>query len=299
MTDNTMSASAGWRMKVALGTLVLSLLTVAWFLIAALGTKFGLWSWQFGLGTMTFNWGPKLAMLAVGVSLIAQVIALIQAPRKQPFIIALAATLIAAMLMFRLMGMSAQAAALPPLHDIQTDWDNPVSFSETLMAARTEDGALNSVEPAPKINLPSEGSKARWPEMHDRLVSVVQEEAEGNAEGARAVYPALAPVYFSGAPIEVANQVENLIRKKGWTLVTPAPASIDDGEVFQIEATATSGWFGFKDDVAIRVQPVEGALKVDMRSVSRVGLSDLGANSKRVAGFMNELRDRGDGRLAP
>ncbi|MCY4344125.1 MAG: DUF1499 domain-containing protein, partial [Gammaproteobacteria bacterium] len=56
-----------------------------------------------------------------------------------------------------------------------------------------------------------------------------------------------------------------------------------------IEATATTFWFGFKDDVAIRVQPhAEGAL-VDVRSVSRVGIGDLGANADRIGEILRRL----------
>ena len=135
--------------------------------------------------------------------------------------------------------------------------------------------------------------------MEGRLVSEVQEEAEAKPAGKATVYPALDTLYFTSSPSELAALIESQVKKSGWDLITPAPAEPNSGEAFQIEATATSGWFGFKDDVAIRVQPVEGALKVDMRSTSRVGLSDIGANSKRIAAFMGELADRGDGRKTP
>ena len=136
MSDAIETPTAGWRMKVAIFALCAAIFTVLWFAVAAVGTKFGWWSWQVGLGQMTIGTGPKIALAALAVSIVAQVIALIKAPRKQAFIIALGATLIAAFTMFRLAGMGAQAAALPPLHDIQTDWADPIQFSETLMAAR-------------------------------------------------------------------------------------------------------------------------------------------------------------------
>ena len=52
---------AGWRMKVAIFALAVSIFTVLWFAIAALGTKFGLWPWQVGLGQMTIGIGPGIA----------------------------------------------------------------------------------------------------------------------------------------------------------------------------------------------------------------------------------------------
>ncbi|MEM6653302.1 MAG: hypothetical protein AAF582_11930, partial [Pseudomonadota bacterium] len=101
MNEAVDAPKAGWRMKVAIFALAVSIFTVLWFAVAALGTKFGFWPWQVGLGQMTIGVGPGIAMLALGLSIIAQVIALIKAPRKQAFILALAATLIAAFCMFR------------------------------------------------------------------------------------------------------------------------------------------------------------------------------------------------------
>lgn len=299
MTEAIDNQSAGWRMKVAIFALCIAIFAVLWFMTAALGTKFGLWSWQVGLGQMTFIYGPIIAFAAVISALVAQIVALIKAPRKQPFIIALAATLIAAMLLFRLMGMGAQAAALPPIHDIQTDWTDPIQFSETVMAARAADGAMNTVEDAPVIDLPAPSLQERWPGMHQRLVSEVQEEAEATEASKDMVYPTLQPLYFDGTPQDLVGLAEDLMADRGWEIVTTIPETGDIGDSIQIEATATSGWFGFKDDVAVRIRTEAGITRVDMRSTSRVGLSDLGANAKRVYGLMMELQDKADGRANP
>ncbi|MDJ0922680.1 MAG: DUF1499 domain-containing protein [Henriciella sp.] len=296
MNETTAPQSAGWRMKVAIFALCASIFAVLWFMVAALGTKWGFWPWQVGLGQMTIGLGPQIAMLAVALSVIAQIIALIKAPRVQPFIIALAATLISAMCLFRLAGLGGQAAALPPIHDVQTDWADPIRYSSAIMQAREADGETNPVLDAPTV---PDYAEERWPGTAGRLVSELQEEAEAKEGGKDTVLPAMQPFYFSQPPNEVAALAINLIDRRGWTLVTEPGTASDLGTELQVEATAVSGWFGFKDDVAIRIRPVEGATRVDMRSTSRVGLSDLGANSKRVAGFMNELQDRGDGRPAP
>ena len=144
-----------------------------------------------------------------------------------------------------------------------------------------------------------EGIEARWPGMGGMLVSTAQEKAELEKSGKGTVLPNIEPLYFDQPPAELAAVAQRIIEKKGWDIVTPAPANGDTGEEILIEATATSGWYGFKDDVAIRIRPVEGATRIDMRSISRVGLSDLGANSTRVYGVMMELQDRADGRTAP
>lgn len=296
MSDAIDTPKAGWRMKVAIFALCVSIFTVLWFAVAALGTKFGFWPWQVGLGQMTIGIGPGIALFALGLSLVAQVIALIKAPRKQAFILALGATLIAAFCMFRLAGLGAQANSLPPLHDIQTDWSDPIAFSESLMAARAADGETNPVLAAPTV---PDYAEARWPGTAGRLVSEVQEEAEAKEAGKGTVYPTLEPIYFSQSPDEVATITERIMRKRGWKIVSPAPVDGNAVSEVQLEGTETSGWFGFKDDIAVRIRPVDGATRVDIRSTSRVGLSDLGANSARVYSLMVELEDRADGRRAP
>lgn len=294
MSEAVDTPKAGWRMKVAVFALCASIFTVLWFAVAALGSKWGWWPWQVGLGQMTIGTGPMIAMIALGLSLIAQVIALIKAPRTQPFILALAATLIAAFCLMRLMGMGAQASSLPPLHDIQTNWDDPVQFSEAIMTARAEQGDTNPVLDAPTV---PDYAEARWPGTAGRLVSEIQEEAEAKEGGKGTVYPTLETLYFDQSPADIAAAAERIMDRRGWDIAFAGETGVA-GDL-QVDATATSGWFGFKDDIAVRVRSVNGVTAVDIRSTSRVGLSDLGANSTRVYGMMVELEDRADGRRTP
>ncbi len=76
------------------------------------------------------------------------------------------------------------------------------------------------------------------------------------------------------------------VKARGWTVVT------DDVQSGSIEATVSSFWFDFKDDVMIRVMPEGEGSRIDVRSISRVGLSDLGANSKRVSDLLTEIQTR-------
>jgi len=69
----------------------------------------------------------------------------------------------------------------------------------------------------------------------------------------------------------------------GWDIVA------QDASAGTLEATATTALFGFKDDVSIRLSADAGATKVDMRSVSRVGVSDLGANAARIEAYFAAL----------
>jgi uncharacterized protein (DUF1499 family) len=63
----------------------------------------------------------------------------------------------------------------------------------------------------------------------------------------------------------------------------------EDKAAGMIEATATTFWFGFKDDVVLRIRPTANGSIVDVRSVSRVGQSDLGANAKRIRAILRGI----------
>jgi len=70
----------------------------------------------------------------------------------------------------------------------------------------------------------------------------------------------------------------------GWEIVA------SDASAGRIEATATTAWFGFKDDVVVRVRPEAAGSRIDVRSVSRVGRSDVGANAARIRAFLEKQK---------
>ena len=65
-----------------------------------------------------------------------------------------------------------------------------------------------------------------------------------------------------------------------------------DRDALRVEAVATSFWFGFKDDVVVRIRPVEAGARIDVRSVSRVGVGDSGANAKRIVKILDAIKTR-------
>ena len=296
MSDAIETPSAGWRMKVAIFALCAAIFSVLWLAVAALGTKWGFWPWQVGLSQMTFQIAPMIIILALGSSVVALTLSLWKSPRFQPALVSLAAGLLALALLGRMGAQRDLAYSLPPIHDVQTNWDDPIQFSQTLIETRSAQGETNPVLDAPVI---PEAVNGAWPGMGGKLVSQAQEEAESKEAGKGTVYPKMETLYFDASPSEVASVAEQIMRKKGWDLVSPLSENVAADSDIQLEATATSGWFGFKDDIAVRIRPVNGVTEVDIRSTSRVGLSDLGANSSRVYGLMIELEDRADGRRAP
>ncbi len=86
-------------------------------------------------------------------------------------------------------------------------------------------------------------------------------------------------------PPQAFEQALRMARDMGWTIVDSNP-----GEG-RIEATDMTFWFGFKDDIVIRIVPAAQGSRVDVRSVSRVGRSDVGTNAKRIRKFLKKLKE--------
>ena len=144
-----------------------------------------------------------------------------------------------------------RAASVPPIHDITTDLENPPTF--VAVGARRAD-APNSLE---------------------RPDTLAVQQREG--------YPDLAPATLPLAPDQAYDRALALVQAKGWEIVTA------DKSAGRIEATDTTRFFGFKDDVVIRLTPWGSGTRVDLRSVSRVGRSDVGTNARRIRDFLDDL----------
>ncbi|EAT11187.1 DUF1499 domain-containing protein [Bermanella marisrubri] len=98
-------------------------------------------------------------------------------------------------------------------------------------------------------------------------------------------YPDLKPLLLNVNPDEAFAMVEKQVQVEGWELVAKHKETLP----YTVEAVATSLLFGFKDDIAIRISRTESGTRIDMRSKSRVGKSDLGANADRIKNFFEAL----------
>lgn len=266
------------RLKLARASLIVSLLLPLYFMTAALGVKFGLWSWQTGLVKMIIQLGAPLIGLTLLLGLAATAATLLKKPRTG-WRMALAGLLVPVLTLVYAGQVQSRSAAIPPIHDVATDIADPPVFSPAVMAARKAVGA-NPVSPmnAPMGSLPAYQGPG-FAALSAKTLGQVGHEA----------YPAVRPLALSAPPAKVAAAAEAEVKAKGWTLATSNPG----GGV--IEATAESFWFGFKDDVAIRIRPgANGGSVVDVRSTSRVGLSDIGANAARIEAFLAGLKARAE-----
>lgn len=147
------------------------------------------------------------------------------------------------------------ARGKPAIHDITTDTDNPPAFVAIL---------------------PLRAGAANPPEYAGAEVAGQQ----------RSAYPDIQPLVVRTSAGETFDRALGAVRDLGWDVVA------SDRSAGRIEAVDTTFWFGFKDDVVIRVAdaPSDGGTRVDIRSKSRVGVGDLGTNASRVRELLRRLQ---------
>lgn len=141
----------------------------------------------------------------------------------------------------------------PPIHDITTDTEDPPAFVAAV--------ALNT------------------PGRTDY-------EGPALAERQRSAYPDLRAAVLPVAPAGAFRRALEVAQRMGWELLATDP------DTLRIEATDRSFWFGFHDDVVVRIAAAgESGSRVDVRSLSRVGVGDLGVNAHRVREFLDALNE--------
>ena len=100
----------------------------------------------------------------------------------------------------------------------------------------------------------------------------------------RAAYPDIGPVLLAVPPAQAFKNAFAAAEAMGWEVVGSDPAA------GTIEAVDTTKFFGFKDDIAVRITPTADGSRVDIRSKSRVGRSDLGTNAHRIRAYAERLK---------
>lgn len=103
------------------------------------------------------------------------------------------------------------------------------------------------------------------------------------AELQRIGYPELRALELGVPPAQAFARARSAAQSLGWEIVAA------DQSAGRIEAVATTRWFGFKDDIVVRVSGVPSGSRIDVRSRSRVGRSDLGANARRIQDFLTAV----------
>ncbi len=236
-----------------------------YFMIAALGTKFGIWSYKFSLGTLIATIGPWLLGAVALVSVALLVVALIRKPRGNWFVPAIGIAV--PLVIFAMLATARGTGADNPIHDISTDTANPPEFSAQTLAARERVGAnpLNDYQtPLGQLEMYAGADPELAIKSHAQIINDT--------------YANLAPLPLGGASqSDALAAVAAAMANMGFEDIRI------DAETGRVEGVAETFWFGFEDDVVARI----GENQIDFRSVSRVGRSDLGANAARIA----ELRE--------
>jgi hypothetical protein len=243
---------------------LIALTTPAWFAVAAFGTKWAFWSWEFGLEFMILTLGPNLILAClVAAGLTAILIALHRVIAGEFF------GVITAPVLALVVGLTGgawsvvayqEASEIISIADVTTDFDDPPHFTAGFTARRGSGD--QGLEYAGKTG------------ESGRALSEIQSDA----------YPGLETLYLEQPSDEVFQRAMILARDAGWRIGT---ASRSAG---MFEAGAESFWFGFRDDMVVRVRVGEGGGSiVDVRSIARLSIDERGRNARRVQLFLEMM----------
>ena len=237
-------------------TVTLGFVLSAIAITAAMGAGAGarLELWDFRQGFRILNWAAYFGIAGTTLSIAGAILGRPGKGRRE-FLLAVVGIVLGA-LAFGVPGNWYRIAKrVPMIHDITTDTENPPIFVSVL--ALRKDAPNSAIYGGPEI-----------------------------AAQQHAAYPDIRPLVSDIPPAQAYERARIVAHQMCWKIVDDNPA---EG---RIEATATTRWFGFKDDVVIRIVPSAGnGSRVDIRSVSRVGRSDVGTNTRRIRAFLNKFAE--------
>ncbi len=159
--------------------------------------------------------------------------------------------------------LAVQSLRLPVLNDISTDILDPPQFSLSRLATEARGGRNPRARPA----------------------------SERQAQ--RAAYPGVQPILLELEGEEAFQLVLKAVQALGWKIIESSKPGGRAG-LGHIDAVARTLVMGFPDDITIRIQPLAGQTKIDVRSVSRYGRNDFGVNARRIERFAEELQTQLD-----
>ena len=240
-----------WLSWAAFGVLVLGALCLLTTIVGAVGNRTGLLHFRTALGL--FLSAGKVALPIAVVALLIFIGAVLKKTSRGVMISAAMGVLLAMSIYIPYHVFMDRVQTVPRIHDITTDTEQPPVFVR-----------VASIRPAGSNSLEYGGPK------------IAQQQT--------AAYPEVKPAHRDVDKTTAFNRALEIVKELGWEVVDANPA---EG---RIEATDTTFGFGFKDDVVIRITE-EGPQKsrIDIRSVSRVGVSDVGVNAARILTFLKKL----------
>jgi uncharacterized protein (DUF1499 family) len=222
-------------------------------LVAPIGYRLGVIPLRMALLTI-LRWGAYGAAATIVVSVIGLGLTLMRRREARRGVPLALASLVLGAILVGIPGQFRMGPPKPPIHDITTDTQQPPQYVAVLPL---------------RANAPNK----------------TEYEGEAIAARQREAYPEVQPLVLEMAPPQAFERELATVRAMGWDLVEADAAS------GRIEATDTTFWFGFKDDVVVRIRPTAtGGSRIDVRSLSRVGGGDVGTNAKRILAYLDALK---------
>lgn len=212
--------------------------------------------WGLGTGFRMLTWGTYISMFGVLVTLISLIITR-PGSKRGGFGFSLIGFLLSLTVTGTALFFYHRATSAPAIHDITTDTTNPPQFKAVLPLRK---------------NAPN-GSAYGGPKV---------------AELQHKYYPDIRPVILSVAPGIAYHRCLDAAHGMNWWKIQAA-----DSLEGRIEATSTIPWFGFKDDIVVRIDTTQsGGSRIDIRSMSRLGGSDIGENARRVRSYIAKIEQQ-------
>ncbi len=213
------------------------------------GIGYQLELWHFRTGFQIIRWSFMAAIAAVILLLVGLAIS----RKTRPVVVmSVVGLIVGAITIYIPVSWKKTLDAHPYIHDITTDLEDPPEF--VVVASK------------------------RGPDDHP-----VAYDGPEVAQQQRQAYPDLQPMVVEASAAEVFEAAKRVVDRMGMELIDASQTDM------RVEATDTTLLYGFKDDVVVRITEMNGATKVDVRSKSRVGRSDLGQNAKRIRKFLSSL----------
>jgi uncharacterized protein (DUF1499 family) len=220
-------------------------------IIAGFGSRLGWWHFHSGFNLLTY--GAYGGVAAATLASVSGILAFCN-HRTAAIVLSAVALLCGLTVVAVPLSWRLQARQLPMIHDITTDTVNPPQFVTILPRRSAAPNPADYGGPAV-----AQQQKAAYPDLRSEVLNIPPSQAFEHALAAARIL--------------------------GWQIVASDPVS------GRIEASDTTFWFGFFDDIVIRIAGVDGHSLVDARSVSRVGKSDVGTNARRIRNFIQQLRN--------
>lgn len=240
----------GDKSRLAAWGLRLAILGLVVLALGILGHRLGILDFRPAL--LGLAGGAAIGVLGAVVSAIALVVSL--ASSRSGVRTAIAGLVIGLLVAAPVGQAMIAGSKVPRIHDITTDLANPPAFDAVVALRGETSNPLDRAEPTDLAELQAQA------------------------------YPDLKTLEIEAQPGKVYEAALETARDMGWEIVASNP------EQGLIEATATTRVMNFKDDIAIRVAEAGEGAAVDVRSVSRVGISDMGANANRIRTYLHALK---------